>query len=371
MVREPAYPHSHSWFGKLVADKYGHVQSVLAYVAPTIHFALEISEEQMRVIQSSLSLYHYAVPNFRLPSRPALERYLNAYFTSFHPHLPFIHTSTLCITTCNVELVLAIACAGAQYRFEHKQSLAMFFAAKSILNERIKEREQTSMRSAQTTSSAHSSPYRSAAQSRNAPEPQIGDEIVAPDFMDDARCLLCLIVFAAWKSNAHVYRAAVSLQSMLVQSVRESGFDDAQAIARSPTNWRRWAREESDRRTKFLSFCFLNLMSHVYDHPPLLLANEINLRLPSSNEEWDSPGEEEWLACRMPFGEEAMTFREGMEKLLAVSPAPAVLSPAPSTLGSYVLLHGLLQKVLIITQSSLSITNSSRSLAPADLEALG
>jgi hypothetical protein len=103
---------------------------------------LEITEEQMQHLRQSLAHYQHAVPGFFLPSRPALTRYIEAYFASFDPHLPFIHQPTFCVGSSNLEFILAVACAGAQYRFEHKRAVDMFFASKSILNQRINERER-------------------------------------------------------------------------------------------------------------------------------------------------------------------------------------------------------------------------------------
>lgn len=306
---------------------------------------LQITEEQMQRLRQSLAHYQHAVPGVSLPSRQALTRYIEAYFASFDPHLPFIHQPTFCVSSGNLEFVLAIACAGAQYRFEHKQAMDMFFASKSILNENIKERERLNDEQ-QATSTA--------------------------SLMDDARCLLCLIVFSAWKSNKAVFRASLSMQSMLVQCIREAGLTH-EDIPNDHDDWHSWARYESDKRTKFLAFSFLNLMSHAYNQPPLLLADEINLPLPCSNEEWSATTQEEWrrvYRSRDLLDHSTTGFRDGLNKLITNSSTSAPLVPAPSALGSYILLHGLLQKVLVLRQACLISINPSRSLPSAELKAI-
>lgn len=222
----------------------------------------------------------------------------------------------------------------------------MFFAAKGILNERIKERE------------------------RRYDEQQAA---LISSVVDDARCLLCLIVFSAWKSEKDVFRASLSMQSMLVQSIREAGLADEEGSNVSVEDWHSWARYEADKRTKLLAFCFLNLMSHAYDQPPLLLADEINLSLPSSNEEWSATTQEEWWRLhrsRDPAKHSTTKFREGLHGLITNSATSVPLLLAPSALDSYILLHGLLQKVLVMRQASLPSINPCRSLPTPDLEAI-
>jgi hypothetical protein len=162
------------------------------------------------------------------------------------------------------------------------------------------------------------------------------------------------------------------MQSMLVQCIREAGLVDEETCNADADDWHSWARYESDNRTKILAFCFLNLMSHAYNQPPLLLADEINLPLPSSNEEW-SASTEEWRCLyrsRDLLNHSTIRFKDGLNELITNSINSAPLRPAPSALGSYILLHGLLQKVLVMRQACLFSINPSRSLPTAELEAI-
>ncbi|EXJ79406.1 hypothetical protein A1O3_08908 [Capronia epimyces CBS 606.96] len=341
-------------------------------------YRFDLDEEQMRLLHLSMSDYQQCVPNFALPSRHALTRYLNAYFDSFHPHLPFIHAPTFEVSTCNLELVLAIAAAGAQYRFEHQKSITLFFAAKSILQERIKRRE---MAPRDTIYAA--TPAEGSIPSENSPTFQSQDGHFffgcrEPDgqgtaskvcLMDDARCLLCLLVFSTWKFDPHVYRAALSMQSALVQCVREAGLADGNNEG-DEVDWRRWARNESDKRTKFLAFCFLNIHSLAYNVPPLFLGNEIHLSLPSSSEEWAAITEEHWLAYRQPPPARQVIFSKALTLLLSSSSSPVCLKPNPSALGNYVLLHGLLQRIFLVRQAFHSIENSPSYLPSIELDSL-
>ncbi|KEF51731.1 uncharacterized protein A1O9_12068, partial [Exophiala aquamarina CBS 119918] len=108
---------------------------------------VDLGEAEFEPLQETLSRYQSFVPRFSLPSQHAFNRYINAYFDSFHPHLLFIHPSTFNHATGNLELVLSVAAAGAQYRFEHQQCVTLFFAASDILHARMRERRGVSDRS--------------------------------------------------------------------------------------------------------------------------------------------------------------------------------------------------------------------------------
>jgi hypothetical protein len=106
--------------------------------------------------------------------------------------------------------------------------------------------------------------------------------------MDDARCLLNLIVFSTWRFDRHVHHTALALQGSLVQCIRGAGLDDGYAdFGNGENEWQAWARQESAKRTKLLAFAFLNIQSLAYDIPPTLLAEELNVTMPSSSQEWE------------------------------------------------------------------------------------
>jgi hypothetical protein len=266
--------------------------------------------------------------------------------------------------------VLAIACAGAQYRFEHKQAVRLFFAAKAILFERIKERERNTDYAGISASPMNSGyqaiPSRESINSVVRAESRIETNM---DLMQDARCLMCLIVFSAWKSNREVFRASVSMQAMLVQCVREYSLDEDVLMA-SDGDWHSWTVVESNKRTTILAFCFLNLMSLAYHTAPLLLASDIKVSLPCSNDEWEAPNDESWLLLRSSGITIQLSFSGGLAKLLSSVNGFTSDDPATSALGNYALLHGLLQRVIVLRLACFSTYDLPQKLSESEVEIL-
>ena len=324
---------------------------------------VDLDDNEIEPLQEILSRYQSFVPGFLLPSRDSLNLYLNAYFESFHPHLPFIHPSTFNPSTSNLELVLSIAAAGAQYRFEHQQSKTLFFAAIDIRHARMRERRGAPGRSRSSISTNEDSEPSGLDQNTHYQE---STDVVGTDnrhdiqsgpeasLMDDARCLLNLIVFSTWRFDRHIHDTALALQSSLVQCVREAGLDDSDSdINNGQLEWQAWAGKESDKRTKLLAFAFLNIQSLAYDIPPILRAEELNVGLPSSSEEWAATTSEHWRALRNDRHHTARGRFADTLTYLVNSDGVANIEPPPSALGNYVLLHGLLQRIFLLRQGTI------------------
>lgn len=105
--------------------------------------------------------------------------------------------------------------------------------------------------------------------------------------------------------------------------------------------------EESERRTKFFAFCFLNIQSFAYDLPPVLLSDEMRLKLPCSCPEWTAPDATTWALLRHNTPNEQDRFDAALGNFLSLGlrdhhDRSSLLSPT----ANYVLLHGLLQKIV-------------------------
>ncbi|PYI29278.1 hypothetical protein BP00DRAFT_427730 [Aspergillus indologenus CBS 114.80] len=74
---------------------------------------------------------------------------------------------------------------------------------------------------------------------------------------------------------------------MLAHSLRLSGLEEVGS--QSTDNWETWAGQESERRTKLLAFCFLNIQPIAYGLPPIFWGHEFGLQLPCSCPEWTAP----------------------------------------------------------------------------------
>lgn len=101
-----------------------------------------VSTANKEHLESALAEFACVIPTgVRLPSQLALSRYVGAYISCFHEHLPFLHVPTLSIGNSNAELVLAMASVGTQYCFEGEQGIPLFHAARAVATERIRRRD--------------------------------------------------------------------------------------------------------------------------------------------------------------------------------------------------------------------------------------
>lgn len=87
------------------------------------------------------SYTHVLPPGCLLPSRNTLTRHLEKYLVCAQEFLPFIHVATFSADQKDVELLLAAAVVGALYRFEYSDSYKLYFMAKAILMEKIRQGE--------------------------------------------------------------------------------------------------------------------------------------------------------------------------------------------------------------------------------------
>lgn len=186
--------------------------------------------------------------------------------------------------------------------------------------------------------------------------------------MDTIRCLLVLMGYATWE-DSELLREALNLQSFLVRCLREVGLREDQEISSSSTNssWIDWSEQESVRRTKLVSFTFIHVHSIAYNVYPALRSNEIYLRLPCSTKEWNAQSAAQWHAARRNVKAEQLHFQDALSQLLTISESNTHINPIPAPLGNYVLLHGLLQRIHLIRELSLSTLDYSAALPDEEL----
>lgn len=263
------------------------------------------------------------------------------FFDGFYPHAALVHIPTFKLDNCDPEIILAMAALGAQYRHEHRKGTLLFYAAKAILQDKALERERKATN--RNLSSRTTEPL---TDSRHDPSYN--------ELMREARCALYLIFFATWHREPDIVREAFNLQSFLARCVRESRlYEDEEALRNVATDWHAWVEQESHRRIKLFSFAFLNLQSIAFNVPPVILSDEINLRLPCSCMEWLAPCYERWATIRGPGHQEQMRFQDALAQLARISQDPNSIDsqPVPSTLANYILLHALIQRILLMYQA--------------------
>lgn len=237
----------------------------------------DISLCDRQVVVEKFNHFSSAVsPDFKLPSRLALSRYLAAYINGFHEHLPFLHIATMTIETCAIELILSIAAVGAQYCFEGDRGVELFHASQAIASQRIRRRDSqlATSRSDYRSSSVGSrssisyvGPLGLPSYAGTPSTSNIGLE--KEDFMQTAQALLILMAMATWAKHKEILREALAIQSVLATLVREDGLKTSNI--ETDASWEEWVRMETIKRTKFIVFCFFNLHCIVYNIPPLIL----------------------------------------------------------------------------------------------------
>ncbi|KAJ5094042.1 hypothetical protein N7456_009903 [Penicillium angulare] len=277
-------------------------------------------------------------PHPNLPSSNALTRYMAGYFTGFYSHCPFTHVPTFKLDSCSPELSLAMMALGAIDRFEFTSAVELFYLSKALLFDSQQHRARSTI---------------------NRRIDSCTEELrLRRQSIDEVRCLLCLAHFASWQSDLSIRNEACILQSLLGQSLRSSGLEEpAQTV--QYIDWEEWSQLESERRTKLFAFCFLGVQNIAYDMPPSIWGDEIDLKLPCSCAEWTAPDATTWGLMRGTRLNEQGKFNETLDRLLSISAQVDHNFAAPSPVGNYVLMHGLLHKILW-TRRSLSGSLSRR-----------
>lgn len=338
-----------------------------------------VDDNQRNGLGAMVEEFRNAVgPDFLLPSRHALTRYITSFFEGFHSHMNFIHLPTWNVSTTPLELLLAIATVGAQYCFEHKVSQRLFFAGKAILMERITHKSESLGPKTQAFLG-----LRGHLAGRPVPPWAFEDSqtsTVAWHPIDATRTLIILMGFATWEPQEPLLREAFGLQCLLAQVCRDIGLtettvpepDRKSSIPDTiQTAWISWSRQESIRRTKLIAFSFMHIHSVAYNVYPVLRCNEVHLRLPCSTREWRALSASQWEMAKSETPKQQLNFQEALSLLLRnVDEAAPPLDPIPTPLGNYLLLHGLLQRIYIVRDLSLPLMDQGASLPQDEVEKL-
>lgn len=342
----------------------------------------EVTQEDRQKLANKLSEFNAVLPpNFQLPSRLALSRYVAGYINGFHEHLPFLHIPTMSADSCCIELFLAMAAVGAQYCFEGQKGVELFTVSQSIAAQRIRQRDNRiaafhrhvesqpdigsgyRAQPGETPRSASiSGPLGLPAQSEEA-DPLLQRE----DLIQTAQALLLLMAMATWAKHREILREALAIQSVLATLVRDDGLN----VANPPSDieWKVWARHESCKRTKFIVYCFFNLHCIVYNIPALILNSEIDMTLPCNAVEFKAPSEGRWKEARSRSTVPEIRFQDALSRLFSRGSGHDV-SAYNSSLGNYILVHALIQHIFFIRQVSRYRLHTSGELPSEDVTAI-
>jgi hypothetical protein len=290
-----------------------------------------MTEDRLESLQRNLQQFKGSLSNIALPSCHTFTKSLSAWEETLASHLPYIHIPTLCLNDCIPELVLALAALGAQQRYETRTSLLLYRAGKTVALERIRLNRLRNKTGTSITGFGESRTN-----------------------IESASALLTLMVFATWSADGTLVDEAFELHSSLMFCLRGDGLTDNNE--NSSQDWSSWALAETRTRVKFMTFCFLNLHTIAYNHPPVLFWHEVDLKLPCTVREWHATGALQWLLARQEVVDEQRRFPESLKALLSSDGQTSQIQPVPSPFGNYVLLHGLLQRIYLIRQLAITPT---------------
>ncbi|KAJ5741000.1 hypothetical protein N7493_000872 [Penicillium malachiteum] len=327
-----------------------------------------ISRARHSHVLSLLSKCREKIPDFILPSRHALTRYLTSFWETFHPQMPFIHLPTTSFEELSLEEILGYSSMGAQYRFERRAAESLFFAGRALVLDKIRD-----IGTEPTSCSLH---LKRPGNSRlSLDECSIGGPILSSGPIREygpgcpevelfrqttlvgiLRSSLTLMAYSAWESSGFV-QESMRLRNVVIECLEKLGMQETNIILTSDT-WKEWARTECCRRAQLVAYCFVHTLGLAYNHPPAVMARNILLRLPCGSAEWGSATEEEWKfqhATSLP----QMSYKEALSLLLS-NRCGSSESPVLTPLGSYMVLHGLIQQIYLLRElSELKVRGSS------------
>lgn len=305
----------------------------------------DVSIEDRQLIATKLKEFASVIPpDFQLPSRLALSRYLAGYINGFHEHMPCLHVQTMTVQNTAIELLLAMAAVGTQYCFEGEKGVELFHISQEIAMRRIRRRDA-----------------RAAAQPRSIPSQTSSPAVSGPlglpaevepreDLMQTAQALFLLMAMATWAKHKEILREALAIQSILATLVREDGLKMA-PLSTDDVSWEDWIRYETVKRTKFIVFCFFNLHCIVYNIPSLILSSELEMPLPCRAAEFKAPTAARWRETRKRSSVAEPYFQTAFKRLFDRSGRPDAESESQtSSLGNYVLIHALIQQIFFVRQ---------------------
>ncbi|RAH81612.1 hypothetical protein BO86DRAFT_430580 [Aspergillus japonicus CBS 114.51] len=304
----------------------------------------EIWDHFLTQIQSFAALLP---PQFFLPSRHTMTRYITTYFTGFHRHLPFLHVPSFSPIKCPVELVLAMATIGAQSAFDHANAIMFYRTSLAIVQERLQRRKTQRRDKCFPAPASHPT------------EPQT-DQF---DPLPPAQTLLILMAMATWGNSHAIFNEAVGLQSTLANYIR-----DEKLLAPPPSpdpSWASWVQAEGMNRTINIIFCFFIFHTIVYDTPPAILNCELQTRLPCRETVWEAPNQADWIEARKSLPAEP-TFQSAFSRLFVEQQQQQPTSSLATyhSLGGYTLILAIIQHIYFLRATNHHRQQSDGCLSP-------
>lgn len=292
-----------------------------------------------------LSYYSNVLPEPFVPSRHALSRCLTGYLIGYHDHYPFMHIPTLDIDSMAPQLFLSMAALGARYCREPDTSTDLYQMAKVVTLEHIRRKFHSA------TGDALGNIRLSSA----SPDSQ--------DLLQTIQALLLLHSVSSWSKHHPPYHESLSIQSYTATLLRKGVLND---LPVEDGTWEGWIRRELVKRTIFIAFSFLNILTIVFDTPPLILGEELMLDLPCTEKEWGATSASHWLEERSQ-GRGEPKFQDALVSLFAHDQGPNERLESFSSLGGYVLIHAILQNIWLLQKARRLPVSRCNLLSPSEI----
>lgn len=241
-----------------------------------------------------------------VPTVQDLQRYVGAYLTYFHPHLPFLHIPTLSFDPHSSQngrtngvggsgcLILSMAAIGALYELEHPQSRELFKMAKKMIFYYLEERRKADVRKADMRRSTVGTDHNAQSHENLSHTPVW---LVQAMLLNVVYGHNCGDKTAGDIASTHC-AALVSLAQAAdllkpVQMGRPNGQDtlmtddntwNIKTEHEERLEWLEWKTMEERKRTLFGVFTMSSLLVSAYNHTPALTNSEIFLDLTSDEE---------------------------------------------------------------------------------------
>ncbi|KAG9237724.1 putative transcription factor TDA9 [Amylocarpus encephaloides] len=313
-----------------------------------------------------------------LSSTQDLQRYVGAYIRYFHPHLPFLHISTLSFDVSAFQadgsqaaglvggrgcLILSMAAIGALYELEHALSKELFESAKKMIQLYLEERRKADVRKADHRKAGVDHGLRTSENSVHTPvwlvQAMLLNVVYGHNCGDKTAGDIASTHCAALVSLA---RAADLLTPQAMRhphEQQEMGLWGGEDIPEDQQEWYNWKSMEERKRTLYAVFILSSLLVSAYNHAPALTNSEIMLDLPCDEEFWSAESASGFYAQGgvTMAAHNQVTFHDALGELLKTSEKQAFQAQSfgpngnsqelpssdlrPSTFGCLVLINSI------------------------------
>ncbi|KAL4797817.1 fungal-specific transcription factor domain-containing protein [Aspergillus venezuelensis] len=325
----------------------------------------------------------------QLPSTADMQRFISAYITYFHPHLPFLHIPSLNFQapeyTNNLRtpsghlnlsssgvvggggcLILSMAAIGALYEFDTAASKDLFEASKKMIQLYLEERRKADMSTAVSRSasardnSVHNTPlWLVQAMLLNVIYGHTCGDKTSADIAS-THCAALVSLARAADLTRHI--DAKDLPQDYLNAGSPGGSDANEVDPASDSwgsfgppkerkDWLDWKIVEERKRTLFAIFAASCLLVSAYNHAPALTNSEIRLDLPCEEDLWAAESPQAWKKMSGHLASKKnVAFSSALTTLLTAGrrsqdsgictddPASGLL---PSSFGCFVLIYAI------------------------------